>query len=416
MVDTYLAGWVTSGQADSRYGMFSRGPDGGGNRVLTKVTGAGGGASTFGDVVRAEIAKKLPAGTSLAAVTDVRYSTNLLAVQGEGRATTADIVEVTSSWDPSTATYTKRTATQNWTTPGGDFAATAVGSIEILNVPGQYSRSSNLVALMNSSSVNGIALRASSPVSWNNNALPYLSEGPDGQRPFFEVTYTVTSGPTTPPSTTTTSPPTTTTTTATTPPTSTTTATAPLGGGPVNLFYSGHSLLDQDQAAAVSGIAQSLGRTSDWNQQVILGSPVRYRTRGADTGVSTFPGYSTGTNRDGSNMNVVSELRNPSRPASMVGQKYQGMVLTERHDLPSALVGEDTIRDARHYHDQLVAGDPAAITYLYQSWYDIDRNAPVDLCGAVGAEGLAMCRVGRTSRCGRPGGRRGSATCPAVRR
>jgi hypothetical protein len=52
-------------------------------------------------------------------------------------------------------------------------------------------------------------------------------------------------------------------------------------------------------------------------------------------------------------------------------------VLTERHDIASTLVWEDTVRYTRHFHDRLIAGNAAANSYLYHSWLAIaDKNNP----------------------------------------
>jgi hypothetical protein len=124
-----------------------------------------------------------------------------------------------------------------------------------------------------------------------------------------------------------------------------------------------------DDAAA---IASSMGRASSWNQQNAIGSPLRVRTRGMAPEDVSFSGYRLGKNRDGSNMDVVSELRSPTTVAA----RYDTLVLTERHDIASALQYEDTVRYARHFHERLVEGNPRASSYLYHSWLDVDKSNP----------------------------------------
>jgi hypothetical protein len=124
-----------------------------------------------------------------------------------------------------------------------------------------------------------------------------------------------------------------------------------------------------DDAAA---IAASMGRASSWNQQNYLGSPIRVRTRGMDFNDASFSGYRSGKNREGSNMDVVSELRSPKT----VGARYDTLVITERHDIASAIQYEDTVRYARHFHERLVEGNASASSYLYHSWLDTDKSNP----------------------------------------
>ena len=140
------------------------------------------------------------------------------------------------------------------------------------------------------------------------------------------------------------------------------------------MFFSGHSLTDDPLAEYVASIAQSLGTQAWWNEQIYIGSPIRVRTRGdASPQGNSFPGYGTGKNRDGLNMNVVSELR---QPRTIGGQRYDTLIITERHDLVGTLIWEDTVRYTRHFHERLIEGNPLASTYLYHSWLDVDKNSP----------------------------------------
>jgi hypothetical protein len=151
---------------------------------------------------------------------------------------------------------------------------------------------------------------------------------------------------------------------------------APLNGSAtkVNVFYTGHSLVDDPLAANTEAIATSLGRSTRWNEQIVLGSPVRTRTRGDDTQSTDFPGYSSGKNRDGGGMNVVDEL---STRASIGGEAYQAVVLAERHDVAQTLEYEDTVRYTRHFHDRAAQGSPGVNTYVYHAWWNLyDRDNP----------------------------------------
>lgn len=105
-----------------------------------------------------------------------------------------------------------------------------------------------------------------------------------------------------------------------------------------------------------------------------VGSPIRLRTRGTNPNGTTFPGYSTGKNRVGENMNVVNELR---QPQTIEGQRYDTLVLTERHDVVSTLMWEHTVAYSRHFHELLIQGNPQASTYIYHAWLSLpDKNAP----------------------------------------
>jgi hypothetical protein len=131
-------------------------------------------------------------------------------------------------------------------------------------------------------------------------------------------------------------------------------------------MISGHSLTDDPLGAYMASIAQSLGTSMSWNQQIVLGSPIRVRTRGNDLNDPSFSGYRAGKNRDGaSGLNVASEL---------AGQRYDTLVLAERHDLVNVLMFEDTVRYSRHFHERLVAGNDRANTYLYHAWLDVTNK------------------------------------------
>jgi hypothetical protein len=140
------------------------------------------------------------------------------------------------------------------------------------------------------------------------------------------------------------------------------------------IMFSGHSLTAHGTFANMEAVAGSKGTPMAWNKQIINGSPTRFRTRGGDMNDPSFSGYRLGDNRYGSNMNIVAEFLNPQ---TLGGQRYDTLVLTERHDLVNTLMWEDTVRYTRHFHDRLVAGNAAANSYLYHSWLAIaDKTNP----------------------------------------
>lgn len=136
------------------------------------------------------------------------------------------------------------------------------------------------------------------------------------------------------------------------------------------VFFSGHSLLDNPMPDYFAGIATSRGKDFNWNQQNVIGSPLRVRTWGN----GGWAGYRQGKNRVGSNMNVVQELLSPQTLGP--GERYDTLLITERHDLLGTIEWENTVGYLRHFHDRLIAGNPQAVTYFYHTWLDIDKANP----------------------------------------
>jgi len=130
-------------------------------------------------------------------------------------------------------------------------------------------------------------------------------------------------------------------------------------------FYSGHSLSDGIPERVLE-IAASLGRGLEFEFQSIPGSPIRLRTRGNDLSATGFPGLKTGRNRRGSGLDVEAELK----------QRYDVLVVTERHDLPYTAVTEHTAEYLRVLHDLVVRGNPSAQTLLYHGWLPIEFDKP----------------------------------------
>jgi len=136
------------------------------------------------------------------------------------------------------------------------------------------------------------------------------------------------------------------------------------------LFWSGHSLVDRPLPDYFAAIAASLGHPVQWNMQIIPGSHLKARSRGA----GDWDGYRQGRNRTGNRLDVAAELKSPS---TVVGGRYDALIITEQHGLLTSLMWNDTIRYLRHFHDRAIAGNAAQTTFLYQSWLDIDdRNDP----------------------------------------
>ena len=148
--------------------------------------------------------------------------------------------------------------------------------------------------------------------------------------------------------------------------------TKPSTGQRHRVFFSGHSLLDNPLPDWVELIAIGEGDTLGWQEQIVLGSPIRVRTKGMDMEGSKFSGYQLGKSKSAGKIDVLAELKNPTQLAP--GEKYDRLVITERNDLLGSIQWEDTIGYLRHFHDRLVAENPQASTFLFQCWPDIDRK------------------------------------------
>lgn len=140
------------------------------------------------------------------------------------------------------------------------------------------------------------------------------------------------------------------------------------------VFLSGHSLTDDPLADYVLEVAASLGNDFNYNEQIGIGSPIRVRTLGDSWDNLDWPGYRKGKNRDGVDMDVIAELLDPQTLGP--GERYDTLVITERHDILDTIRWEDTAGLLRHYHDRLIDGNAAGATLLYHSWLALDKAAP----------------------------------------
>jgi hypothetical protein len=140
-----------------------------------------------------------------------------------------------------------------------------------------------------------------------------------------------------------------------------------------SMFISGHSLTDPLPEHLIL-IAQSMGTGIEWNRQSLPGSAIRIRTRGLGENEAAWGGYRTGANREGENMDVLSELR---APQTIGAPAYDVLLITEQHGLLGSLVWNDTVRYLRHYHDRFIEANPNGTTYLYAPWISLnDKSDP----------------------------------------
>ena len=140
----------------------------------------------------------------------------------------------------------------------------------------------------------------------------------------------------------------------------------------VRAFYSGHSLSD-GVPEAVARIAEALGTRLSFELQSVGYSLLRERTKGPRPDAPTWEGYRHGTNRAGEGLDVLRELRAPSR---VEGGHYDALVVTERHDLPDVAPTEQTATYLAHIAEQTWAGSPDADVFFYHTWLPLDVSAP----------------------------------------
>jgi hypothetical protein len=147
---------------------------------------------------------------------------------------------------------------------------------------------------------------------------------------------------------------------------------APLPKENAQVFFSGHSLIDNPLPDWVELIATSLGKSISWEQQMILGSPLRLRTRGENA--TGWKGYHYGKNRVGEGLDVIDELRSGRRAGTR--RPYDTLVVAENHGLLGSIIWENGIGYLRHFHDRLTAANPAGRTLYVHAWLGIDRDDP----------------------------------------
>ncbi len=137
------------------------------------------------------------------------------------------------------------------------------------------------------------------------------------------------------------------------------------------LFISGHSLTDPPLASNLVLMSQSLGGPKlQWNMQSMQGSSIHQRTHGE----RPEHAYRRGTNRDGADMNVLDEWRNP---ATVQGGHYDTLLVTERHGVLSSLTWQHTLESLQGVHHQFVQANPRGRTLFFEAWLGIDdKNNP----------------------------------------
>src|SRR5690606_22891908 len=124
----------------------------------------------------------------------------------------------------------------------------------------------------------------------------------------------------------------------------------------------------------IEAMAVARGDSLGWQQQIVLGSPIRIRTRGEEPEAPGFTGYQLGRSRAGGPIDVLRELEHPVQLAP--GERYDPLVIAERVDLLGTMQWEGTLPYLRDFHERLAQHEPRATTLLYQVWPEIDRKDP----------------------------------------
>lgn len=136
------------------------------------------------------------------------------------------------------------------------------------------------------------------------------------------------------------------------------------------VVFSGHSLTDAS-VPTVRRLAQEQGVDLVDIYQAIPGSPVRVRTRGGSEEPPTWSGYASGTP---GGLNLINEFRQPTQLAG--NDRYDTLIVTDRHDLLGVIQWESTVSLLRHFHDRLLESSPDGTTYVYHSWLGVNKDNP----------------------------------------
>ena len=117
------------------------------------------------------------------------------------------------------------------------------------------------------------------------------------------------------------------------------------------VFWVGHSLISFKMPYMVGEIARSLGLTYSWSAQIGIGASL----------LSNWDNSSSTPQAD-------------SRQVLPQGG-YDVLVLTEAVPLMNQITWSDTNKYAGLFHD-LIADQPGAQTYLYETWHCLDTGTP----------------------------------------
>ncbi len=142
---------------------------------------------------------------------------------------------------------------------------------------------------------------------------------------------------------------------------------------PSRLLLSGHSLVDDPFGGYLQMLAESRRAKYEWEQQIVIGSPIQWRTEGDRNKGIPWAGYTYGKNRDRTELDLLAEFKR----AAEGGSPYDTLLIMERHHTVGTLRWHDVPKFVRHFHERLIEHNPNARTYFLHPWESIkDKSRP----------------------------------------
>jgi hypothetical protein len=130
-----------------------------------------------------------------------------------------------------------------------------------------------------------------------------------------------------------------------------------------NVFLSGHSLINLDMPWNVQQIAGANGHGHYYNAQIGIGANLQVRAAG-------------GNEQDASGKKLtfkaLDEIRSPKTVPA--GGKYDALVITEASEIAHNTLFADSVKHATTFHAAMMAGNPQAQVFLYDSWDDTKKD------------------------------------------
>jgi len=127
-----------------------------------------------------------------------------------------------------------------------------------------------------------------------------------------------------------------------------------------SVFFSGHSLININSPSYFEQLSERDGRPARYQLQMGIGSPLSVRL--------ACPRSGQEAEGNPISFDALTELRRPGA--------YDTLVLTERHDIVTTILYESTTSMTRRYRDAIREGNPAARTFLFESWFTIQASNP----------------------------------------
>lgn len=146
----------------------------------------------------------------------------------------------------------------------------------------------------------------------------------------------------------------------------------------------------------VQDVASSRSEDMNWNQQIVIGSPIGWRvTEGRST---PFYGWIQGIGKDKDGVggrNIINEVRNPVRIGT--GSLYDTVIVTENHQILDHMEYWSTIPYVRMISDFYSATNPTRV-FFYHSWLDFPSgNFPVWLAYEASSQRVWECAAAKVN-------------------